>query len=338
MRSRAIHRAARGRPRQRTTWPLVCLDAVPPLSPYLAHARQQPDSYTAQVSFAAVLFEREAYFTALYRPNGLFGSVPPEEHRGYWEPFPVTAAGRDAHRRRSAGVVDVTVPLDLFGLKSEALDGLEQATSETRPQPIGTLLAAAYAVDLAQHSRARDLVDRVLRVAPSHRMALAWAFWSAATSGPSAGGVAARLQRVFGSHWTTVATREREKHAEAVRRLAWRARTAVEGEAFVRFLKTEADYCQEARTTAMASFDASVVPDHLRALIPLVRQFGIGDDACRAYFLRRVSPRERASLRRTVGPHRDAIEEWASGVTAEGSATARSFVWLLEATEEAGPP
>ena len=69
--------------------------------------------------------------------------------------------------------------------------------------------------------------------------------------------------------------------SERVRKRALRARTAVEGEAFTRFLTTEGAFCEQERAAALAEFDEARVPAALRALVPLARQIGVGDDACR---------------------------------------------------------
>lgn len=338
------------RPRRNApVWPLVCLEGVPLLAPYVAAAREHPDDHAAQLDFAAVLFEREIYFTALYGPYSPHGAEPPRAHSTAWQPHPVTDAGRDALRRRRELSAEPRVPLDLFGLKAEALDGLERTLHPTRPQPVATLLAAAFASDLEDHLRAAAFAERVLHDAPSHRMALAWAYSVTMMSAGTAASAVAdrsaaralekRVRRVFGSHWTSGVTRELEKHALAVRRVAWRARTEVEGDGFTRFLKTEGQFCEEARAAAMAPFDTDLVPEALQGLMPVARRFGVGDDSCRAYFLRRASASDRASLRRLVDPHRDAIQAWVSSYSPGSlSATAAAFFWLLEATEGVSTP
>jgi hypothetical protein len=46
-------------------WPLVCLASIPPIEPYLSERRTRSGNYSSQLSFAAILFEREQYYTAL---------------------------------------------------------------------------------------------------------------------------------------------------------------------------------------------------------------------------------------------------------------------------------
>ena len=46
--------------------PLICVESIPPLEPYLSERRAKTDDYEAQVAFAVMLFEREEYYTALY--------------------------------------------------------------------------------------------------------------------------------------------------------------------------------------------------------------------------------------------------------------------------------
>ena len=43
----------------------------------------------------------------------------------------------------------------------------------------------------------------------------------------------------------------------------------------------------------MAALETAV-PESLRLLLPLARRFGVGDDLCRAYFIRRATKVERA--------------------------------------------
>lgn len=262
--------SASRRPQQHAAaWPLVCLEGVPPLAPYVAAARERPDNHAAQLDCAAVLFERETYFTALYGPYSPHGAEPPREHSTAWQPYPVTDAGRDALRRRREFSTEPPMPLDLFGLKAEALVGLERTIHSTRPQPVATLLAAVFASDLEDHTRAAALAERILHGAPSHRMALAWAYSvtvmsagaavSAVVGQSAALALEKRVRRVFGGHWTRGVTRELEKHALAVRWMAWRARTEMEGDGLTRFLKTEGQLCEEARAAAMAPFEPASV-------------------------------------------------------------------------------
>ncbi len=80
----------------------------------------------------------------------------------------------------------------------------------------------------------------------------------------------------------------------------------------------------------------SRVPAPLRPVIPLARKWGIGDDADRGLLGRRVSPAERAKLRRGLPVRvRRQIDEWLN-TFAPGSMTdeAAAFMYLLEAYEE----
>ena len=123
------------------------------------------------------------------------------------------------------------------------------------------------------------------------------------------------------------------------RRLTRRLRSASarteEGDAFSRFLSTEAAFCEQERDAALESFDQARVPAALRTLVPLARQIGVGDDGCRAVFMSRMRARDRREAARTIREHGQAIDDWLSSVGPppyEGEAAA--FFWLRAAADE----
>lgn len=306
--------------------------------------RTDTDNYNAQLVCAAVLFERETYYTALYGPYGAYGMEPPTTHEAVWQPFPATTAGREALQQRRQPSADSVseLPLDLFGVKAEVLEGLEHTLRPHRSHLLGTLLAAAFAADLEQHAAALALAERALEASPLHRGALAFTFTAMTRLATANAKVRARaramekrVRATFGDSWMNGVTRAQENHALEVRRLAWRVRADTEGERFTRFLKTEGQFCEGARREAMASFDADHVPEELRDLIPLARRYGVGDDPCRAHFVRRTPARERAAALRLTAPRLDAIQTWVSRFRPELlPPEAAAFFWLLEALEE----
>ena len=97
---------------------------------------------------------------------------------------------------------------------------------------------------------------------------------------------------------------------ERVRKRALRVRTAVEGEAFARYLTTEGEFCEQERAAALAEFDETKIPATLRELIPLARQIGVGDDPCRGWFIQKMPRRARLTASKMIAEHAEAIDAW----------------------------
>jgi hypothetical protein len=83
------------------------------------------------------------------------------------------------------------------------------------------------------------------------------------------------------------------------------------------------------------TFDASRVPEPLRALAPLASRYGVGDDRCRPFLLQRLSRKDRNALVSAVDSHALAIQEWLDGF-AEGAMTeeAAAVMYLALGAEE----
>jgi hypothetical protein len=324
--------------------PLIALEGIPPLEPYLTRRRAAVEDRAAQLMFAAVLLERELYYTVLYGPHGPHGEEPPASDAPRWQPFPVTAEGRASLRQRYALDENPAhdTPYDLFGVKPEALTGLQATMGGGRASARHLLLAARFAADLGEHTQALDLSQAVLDAAPAHRGALALAFeaatWLAgARSGylARAGSLEEQARRVLGDGWMNGLSRAKEAHELDVRRVAWQARAEAEGERFTRFLKTETEFCEEERWRIQSRFDDTQVPESLRHLVPLACQFGVGDDSCRRLFVRRATARERADAVRLAAPALDEVQAWVARFEpASYPPEVAAFFWLLEAIEE----
>lgn len=316
--------------RATTTTPLISVEGIPPLEPYLTRRRQSPGDYAAQLMFAAVLFEREIYYTVLYGPHSPHGKAPPAAHLGAWQPFPATVAAAAAPTR------------DLFGLKAEALAGILKAMGRAKPRVVGTLLAAAFAADLGEYEQSLGMAEAVLGRDAGHRRALSYAFTAAtwlAGENPRWGarlrGIEASARARFGFNWMNQLALAREAHELDVRRVAWRGRSETEGERFTRFLKTEAQFCGEERDRAVSAFDESVVPESIRPLVPLARRFGVGDDVCRRLFVAGATRAERAGALRRATPLLPEIEAWiARFEPASFPPAVAAFFWLLDALEQ----
>ena len=77
------------------------------------------------------------------------------------------------------------------------------------------------------------------------------------------------------------------------------------------------------------------LPDQFRQLIPLVRKWGIGDDADRTERLERASRRQLQALVRRVSPSLEAINAYLDGFTEHIPEAATALGSLAEATIEA---
>jgi hypothetical protein len=319
-------------------YPILSLESIPPVEPYLTRHRERPSDYGAQMDFAAVLYERELYYMAMYRPLGSHGLTPPASHDAAWAPYPATTRGHEAlSARRDLG--DLNAPLDLFGLKAEAVAGLQGAVRERKRDLGGYLLLGRYALDLGESDTAIAAAGVIERLSPGHPLALDYEYDALARreslESAAVRSVARRLRKVLGPDWFRETARAREKHQDQIRRHAWRARTAAEGERFTKFLTTERQWCQNAREQAMAAIDERLVPESFRDLLPLARRYGVGDDPCRAFFISKTPKREQKREVERATPHLDAIQQWID--TFEPGALppeATAFFWLLEALEE----
>ena len=121
---------------------------------------------------------------------------------------------------------------------------------------------------------------------------------------------------------------------ERVRLRALRARSAVEGTAFTQYLTTEREFCEQQRAAALANFDESRVPAGLRPLVPLARQLGLGDDACRGWFMGKLPARERRAAKAAIAEHADAIDAWLATREEPHESEAAAFFWLRAAGED----
>jgi hypothetical protein len=310
-------------------YPILSLESIPPVEPYLSRRRAHADDCGAQMAFAAVLFERETYYTAMYTPYGLHGATPPASHEVAWQPYPVTAKGREALAafRELADLREM--PFDLFGLKSEALHGLQSVLRPRKRDLSGYLLAARFALDLCEADAAIAVLDVADQLSPDHHIALGYRYAA------GVGGMDRRLRKVLGPNWSREISRGRDTHHAQIRRHAWRARTEAEGERFTRFLTTEQAWCERARDEATASLDEQLVPESFRSLLPLARRYGVGDDPCRGLFISKTPKPERKRHLALAEPHLDDIQRWTDSFEAGSMPPeATVFFWLLEALEE----
>ena len=77
------------------------------------------------------------------------------------------------------------------------------------------------------------------------------------------------------------------------------------------------------------------MPADLRTLIPAARRFGVGDDVCRALFVRKTPRADRAVIVKSVDVLAARIDGWLKELGEPPYAReASAFFWLLEAVEE----
>jgi hypothetical protein len=89
-------------------------------------------------------------------------------------------------------------------------------------------------------------------------------------------------------------------------------------------------------TSGASRLDAAKVPEGLRKIVPLAQRWGIGDDVDRGEALSRVTPEERAELRRAVETHGAEITAWLDsfGGGEKMSEEAAAFMYMQLAVEE----
>jgi len=93
--------------------------------------------------------------------------------------------------------------------------------------------------------------------------------------------------------------------------------------------------CEEDQKALQRSFDASRVPPDVRRLARWAARYGIGDDVCRPYLLKRLSKKRRAALIRDVERCAPAIKAWlASFGDAVKPAEAAACLYLALGVEE----
>jgi hypothetical protein len=73
------------------------------------------------------------------------------------------------------------------------------------------------------------------------------------------------------------------------------------------------------------------------SVVPLARALGIGDDVCRARFIREMPVSERRAVARQIRDAGGAIDAWLAGLQAPPfEREAAAFFWLRAAADEIG--
>ena len=290
---------------------LLRRESVTPIGLYVARRDEEPDSFDRQLEFGAVLLYREREYRSMYHTDWTFRhkrpAVSPDSP---FQPYDITPEAA-AYITAQLGPVDTLVPEepdDLFGLKRSAIDGLRRTLRPVKAHAFGWIVVARLHADM--------LAAAAEAAAAARGAELGEARLAAAFLGPRFDG------KAF------------DAFTERVRLRALRARSAVEGTAFTQYLTTEREFCERQRAAALADFDESRVPAGLRPLVPLARQLGVGDDACRGWFMGKLPARERRAAQAAIAEHADAIDAWLATREEPDEGEAAAFFWLRAGGEE----
>ena len=82
--------------------------------------------------------------------------------------------------------------------------------------------------------------------------------------------------------------------------------------------------------------ESKVVPQEFRHLIPIVQEWGIGDDSIRSKYEEKATPSEKQALYGAVNPYRSQINSWLDTYTNSLPDEAAMFMYALLAMEEMG--
>jgi hypothetical protein len=302
-------------------------ESITPISLYIERQQNRPESYKVQLEFATVLLYREREYRAMNSAKWFAGKTPAPTVESPFQPFDITPdAAADlasilADRAPELGLVSKN---DLFGLKDSAADGLRRVLRPVKPQRLGWLVYASVLTDLCRYEEAVVAADEAAGLGER-------------VQGSALAGRAALLGGLRRGHIETDRALSRAVDAleERIRQAALRIRKSVEGPAFSRFLSTSTAFCEEERDRALESFDESRVPANLRALVPLARQLGVGDEGCRAMFMSRMRARDRREAANTVRAHGQAIDDWLSSIGPPPyECEAAAFFWLRAAADD----
>ena len=93
--------------------------------------------------------------------------------------------------------------------------------------------------------------------------------------------------------------------------------------------------CAQDQRELERSFDVSRVPESFRAVSSWASRYGLGDDYCRPFLLKRLTKKQRAELVRAVNRHATAIHAWLDTFSAgKMPAEAAAFMYLALGAEE----
>ena len=290
---------------------LLRRESITRIERYILRRDERPESFDRQLEFGVVLLYREREYRSMYRSDWIVRHIKPAPSPDSpFQPYDITP---EAAACLAALIFDVALdaphtPDDLFGLKRSAVDGLRRTLRSVKAHAFGWLVASRLHADLLEHAEAAAAAARACDLGETR---LADAVATPASE-----------------------RRAAEGFEERVRQRALRARSAVEGTDFTRYLTTEGAFCERERDDGLAGFEESRVPAELRPLVPLARQLGVGDDACRGWFIRKLSARDRRAAKMLIAEHAAAIDAWLATRVPPYDGEAAAFFWLRNAGEE----
>jgi hypothetical protein len=278
-------------------------ESITPIALYIERRDEQPQSFERQLEFAAVLLYREREYRSMYRSGWIMRHIKPAPSPDSpFQPYDITPKAADDLAATIGDLqIDALPPDDLFGLKRSALDGLRRTLRPVKAHAFGWLVASRLHDDLLESAEAAKAAARAHSLGET------------------------RLADV---------RKAVQAFDERIRQRALRARSGVEGTAFTRYLTTEAAFCEQQRADNLAGFEESRVPVELHPLVPLARQLGIGDDACRGWFMRKMPRRDRLAAAKLIAEHAVAIDAWLATQNEPYKEEAAAFFWLRAAGEE----
>jgi hypothetical protein len=325
-------------------------ESVTPIGVYLDRSAAAPTAYAAQVDLATALLYREDEYRGMYL-YGLHPSPGPHPDSPF-HPFDLTSATAVSHWYR---VVDPSGdqssgpsgPHDLFGLKSTVTMRLLAVLRPVASHRMGWVIAAQLLDDLCRHGEARHAAEEAVRhgAARFGLMLACQVIWSEALRSGTDPAVALKEERAITARarragvptdrtgrWATLDVRR--ELDEWLQRAGVRVRSRVEGESFTRFVTTDRRFCEAERRAAMASVDLARVPMELRPLADLALAIGVGDDPCRACFIRAMTKASRREAASRIRAADEAIQAWLRDLVEPYDAEAAAFFWLSAAGEE----
>jgi hypothetical protein len=240
---------------------------------------------------------------------------------------------------------------------ARALALLEQAAA-ARPKHARTHAALGYACDLqGQAQRALACLREAQRLDPKDSIVEVYALTLLAELGPEAEAVAA-IRAAAPRHGVDLVALRRDLGAAKFpadaaslllngfirARNFFRSRLADEAERIRnrrepgrarRLAEAEREQCAEFQRELERSFDASRVPDELRPLAAWAVRYGVGDDYCRPYLMKRLTRRQKDELIRAMDGKAAAVQRWLDSFAPEKlTDEAAAFMYLAEGVEE----
>jgi tetratricopeptide (TPR) repeat protein len=234
---------------------------------------------------------------------------------------------------------------------------LEQAVAR-RPKHAGSHAALGYACDLLdQGARALACFREACRLDPDDRVAEVYALTLLAGQGPEADAVRAiaeaaprhdadlgrlkrRLARAkFPRDARTLVMNTfihaRNYFRSRLGREAERIRNRMQPGRAKRLARAERADCSAFQRELARRFDPSRVPEELRPLAAWAARYGVGDDHCRPWLMKRLTRSQKDKLIRTMDEKAAVVQRWLDGFAPGAmSDEAAAIMYLAQGVEE----